>query len=494
MKNSALLLAVLGITAAAAIAEENIKVDAKPLAIGALSEFGMLSKGIYKIGPANVGEVWTNDWIDHFGAFLTKEAVINDRLFLSGGLGGVFEYRKPESINPGFYGSQRKGFFIGPTKAMADYHFGDPTDPVFTLGAGMFMYKYNPDASDLGEYLYRSGAYPAYTSTGGYVLVNSAAANLQGLKSSLHMGNLKADFLLTTETGLAPLYDWSLGSIVNYSVADGLLDLGAGVNLKRILPVKPSRTTPKENTNGYFKYNGKDYTSNLAYYQNQAGFYTKRKTPAGDIKAAEIQATLDLVDSLLDPARNPAPPKLEYYSNSGVLLMARASLDLKKVIDSEVFGPNDLKIYTEAAVLGVKNYPVFYDKLSERIPIMVGVNLPGFKFLDLVSIQVEQFKSRWLNNTSQIGNDGLPLPIFPIASDTVASKSEWNDLAGKDDFKWSFLVQKKIGNYITISGQAANDHMRMVSSRFFYGPQFDHNEVTITNDHWYWMTQISWGI
>ncbi len=495
MKKSPIAFAAyIGLAAIAAFAEDEPKIESKPLAIGALQEFGQLGKGIYKIGPGQVGEVWTYDWIDHFGAFLTKEAVINDRLFLTGGLGGVFEFRKPEQVNPGFYGSQRKGFFIGPTKAMADYHFGEPADPEITLGAGMFMYKYNGDANNLGEYLYRSGAYPAYTVTGGYVLVNSAAANLQGLKSSFHFGDFRADLLLTTETNLAPLYDWSVGAIASYSIAGGLLDLGAGVNFKRLIQVKPSRTSPHDPTNGYFKVGGKGYSTNLNYYDYQVQFYNKKKTAPDSVKAAVFQAQYDLVDSLMDPARTPAPPKVEYYTNAGILGMARASLDLKKLFQSDMFGPQDLKLYTEVAILGFKNYPVFYEKISERMPMMFGINLPGFHFLDLISVQVEQYKSPWLNNTSQIANDAIPLPIFPTASDTVASKKDWNDLATKDDLKWSILVQKKIGSYITFSAQAANDHMRMVSSRYFYGPQFDHNEVTVSKSDWYWMTQLSWGI
>jgi hypothetical protein len=495
MKKIALALAYgFSLFTAQVLAGEEPKIESKPLAIGALHEFGQLGKGVYKIGPGNAGEVWTNDWIDHFGAFVTKEAIIDDRLYLSGGLGGVFEFRKPETVNPGFYGSQRKGFFIGPTKAVAEYHFGDPTKPFLTIGSGMFMYKYNSDASDLGEYLYRSGAYPNYTMTGGYVLVNSAAANLQGFKSSLDLGNFKADLLFTTETNLAPLFDWSLGTILSYKIADGLLDLGAGVNFKRLIPVRPSRTSGNSMTNGYFTKNGQDYSSNTSFYDYQVQFYNGKHTAADSVKAAAAQVKLDTVTAVIAPTRLLDKPTINHFTNSGVLAMGRASLDLKKVIDSELFGPQDLKLYTEIAILGIKNYPVFYTKISERMPMMLGFNIPTFKLLDIFSVQVEQFKSPWLNSTSQIGNGANPLPAFPIASDTVASKKEWNDLATKDDLKWSVLLQKKLGNYITLSGQVANDHMRMVSSRYFYGPQFDHNEVTISSDHWYWMTQISWGI
>ena len=538
MKKLALALTCgFGLFAVAISAEDEPRIVSKPLGIGALQEFGQLERGIYKIGPGNVGEVWTNDWMDHFGAFLTKEAVVDERLFLSGGLGGVFEFRKPERVDPGFYGSQRKGFFIGPTKAVAEYHFGDPAKPYLTIGSGMFMYKYNQDAFDLGEYLYRSGAYPAYTSTGGYVVVNSAAANLQGFKSSLDLGSFKADLLLTTETNLAPLYDWSLGGVVSYSIADGLLDLGAGVNFKRLIQVKPSRTSKNVDDNGYFVKDGKTYSSNSNYYNRQVEFYTNKKTAAANLqaaaearkaaleanhtaadsqlatiegtkaasyaataaveagKAAVIQVDADTVNAViaLDNS-DPNKPKINHYTNAGILLMGRASLDLKKIFKSDLFGPQDLKLYSEIALLGVKNYPIFYEKRSDRMPIMVGFNLPGFKIFDLVAVQVEQYKSPWLNNTSQIAGDAIPLPAFPIGSDSIASVNEWNDLATKDDFKWSILIQKKLGNFITFSAQAANDHMRVVSSRYFYGPQFDHNEVTVSKSDWYWMTQLSWGI
>ncbi|MDQ3001317.1 MAG: hypothetical protein M3Y08_08660 [Fibrobacterota bacterium] len=484
----------IGLLAAPLCAEDAPKIEYKPLSIAALHEFGQLKKGIYHIGSGSVGEVWTNDWIDHFGAFVTKEAIVNERLFLSGGLGGVFQFRKPELLSPDFTGSQRRNFFMGPTRAVAEYHFGDPTNPYLTLGSGMFMYKYNQDANDLGEYLYRSGAYPAYTVTGGYVLVNSAAANVQGAKASLNFGNFKADFLITTETNLAPFYDWSIGGIGSYSIADGLLDLGAGVNFKRLFPVKQTRTSRPTLTNSYFTLGGQDYTTKTDYYSHQVEFYNNKKNHVDSVKAAALKVLLDTVNAVISPSRMDNKPEILHYTNAGILLMGRASLDLKKIMSSDLFGPQDLKLYSEIAVLGLKNYPVFYTKVTERMPIMFGFNLPTFRWLDLLSVQGEVLKSPWLNNTAQIGNSASPTPALPQAFDRVASKNEWNDLATKDDWKWSILAKKKIGNYITISGQAANDHMRMVSSRYFYGPQYDHNEVTVSSDHWYWMTQVSWGI
>lgn len=503
-KHSIALSCVLGALSLAAVAgaAEEPKIERKPLHIGALHEFGQLGKGIFTVGTQGDAVPLELEWMDHFGAFITQEAVVNDRLFLSAGLGGVFQYRKPERIQPDFYGTQRGEFFIGPTKADAVYHFGDPAKPWLKLGTGMFGYKYNPEAYNLGEYLFRSLPYPTVTNTGGYVLVGSAAANLEGFKANLDLGSFKADLLFTTETGLAPLYDWSLAALASYTIGGGLLELGAGVNFKRLLQINPSRTTREIKQNGYFEYNGKAYVTGVDYYSRAADWYNSRNNAADSVIARTYEADRAIVDSMATwrVARDagntavPNPPDTSYYTAAGTLVMGRFSFDPKKLFGGDMFGPNDLKLYGEVALLGVKDYPVFYENKADRMPMMVGFNLPGFKILDLIAVQVEQFKSPWLNNTAQVAKRGINIPHFPIASDPLLSENAYNDIVTKDDFKWSVLLQKRIGNHITISGQAASDHLKLVSSRYFYGPQFDHNEVTVTKDHWYWMMQVGWGI
>lgn len=491
-KISIALSCVLGLMAAA-VADDEPKVDRKPFHIGALHEFGQLGKGIFKVGTQGNAETLELEWIDHFGAFLTQEAVINDRLALSAGLGGVFQYRKPERVQPDFYGTQRGEFFIGPTKADAVYSFGDIENPWLRVGTGMYGYKYNPQAYDLGEYLFRTLPYPTVINTGGYVLVGSAAANLEGFKAHLSLGDFKADAFFITETGLAPLYDWSLAALASYSVADGLLEIGAGVNFKRLIQVNPSRTARELKQNGYFEYGGKAYTTGIDYYSRAEDWYlTHGDSVTAATYAADRAVVVDTVAARR--AANLPVPDTSYYTAAGTLLMGRFTFDPKKLFDGGIFGPEDLKLYGEVALLGVKDYPVFYTKKSERMPMMIGFNLPGFNLLDLIAVQVEQFKSPFLNNTAQVAKRGINIPHFPISSDSLLSKDAYNDMATKDDFKWSVLIQKKIGRHITISGQAANDHLKLVSSRYFYGPQFDHNEVTVSKDHWYWMMQVGWGI
>lgn len=499
-----------GILAAAVLATslafaDDVKVEDKPLAIGALSEFGFVDKGLFR--TAEGSSISSMEWVDHFGAFVTKQAIVNERLFLSAGLGGVFQFRKPETKGAGFAAHQRKAFFIGPTQSEAVYHLGDVDNPWLKLGAGQFFYKYNPEAANLGEMLFRSGPYPTIVTTGGYVVVNSAAANVQGFKANYQAGPFKADMLLTTETNMPPFYDWSLGLVASYSLGEGLLDVGAGVNFKRLIPVRPSRTKRKIKDNAYFKdATGKYFVGNVDFYGNSAEFnlnqakkaYALGNNALGDHYASQSSRDsaaaeyVSLVNNL--PDGDPAKPAMNYYTSQGILLMVRATFDMKKLFTDFDSGPDDLKMFFEANVLGVKNYPVYYNKVTERIPIMAGFNLPTFRMLDLLSIQMEYFNSPWYNNTNYVGQKLSNIPLVPLGTDAILSRAEYNDQTKKDNWKWSVLAKKTIQGRLTLSAQVASDHLRLTSSEYYYGPQFDHNEVTAFTNHWYWMTQVSWGI
>lgn len=502
------IVLILGpILAAGRASGEEPQVVHKPLEIGALYEFGYLRKGLFTAGTSAEAVVLEQDWMDHFGVFLTKESVIDQRWHVSAGLGGIFQFRKPENDGPGFFGHKRKTFFAGPTRTEAMYHVGDVEAPWLKLGLGMFPYKYNQEAYNLGEYLFRSEAYPTLTSTGGYAIVNGANAHLQGFKGLFRFGNLKADLLFYTQTNLAPLYDWSLAGVIDYTAGDGLLTLGAGINFQRLISIRPSRTAREDGQNAYFNFQNKDYVGLTPYYNNTANFYRIKadtlsiRDSAGNAAAIARYRGLQaawardgvVADSILKDT-SAARPEIKYFTAASILLMAKFSLDVKTVLDAGIFGPEDLKLYGEVDLLGLVNYPVFYKNRADRMPIMLGFNLPGFRFLDLIAVQVEYMKSPWMNNSAQKGRSNFNIPYVPLPEDETMSVDEYYDSRTRDDFKWSVLVKKNLLGNLTLSAQAASDHLRATSSVYYYGPQYDHNEVTAFDDHWYWMAQLSWGI
>lgn len=497
------------VLAGSALADEGLDVKRSPLHFGGLQEFGMIRSGLLGSTPI---KLMKDEWIDRFGTFIVQEAVINDRLELVGGLGGIFEWPKPEKTNEEFGGSQYKLFYIGPSVAKATYHFGG-MEGMFSLGGGMFPFKYNPDANNLGDYLFRSQPYPTSIMTGGnggLTAIGDQFTVMQGFHGKMASGNLTLDMLFTTETGLPPLYDWSLAFLADYKIADGLIDLGAGVDFKRLIQVKSEKTQVEALENSYFEKNGTWYSGQVAYYNNPATFLTTKAskayaknthadTLAGDAFTARAKTFLEIVDSL-KPKASGGPwldssgkvPGAKYYTPGGIMLMARAAVDFKKILPSEALSPDDLRLYGEVAILGVQNYPVYYEKITERMPIMVGFNLPTFKFLDLLSVQWEYFNSPNLNNTYTVGQKNWTIPYLP--EDDLFSQKEWNDLTGKDNYSWSIVARKRVLGALTVNAQVARDHLRTIGTDWFYGSRFEPNEVLHKTSSWYWMFQLGWNL
>jgi len=494
------------------------KIEYKPLSIGAMEEFGMLQSG--RFGASS--NSFRDEWLDHFATSLTQSVVIDDKWFVNVGLGGIFQFQKQEVISPLWGGTQYRMFFIGPTVANLEYEAlgGDRS---LRFGTGSFGVKYNPDASNLGEYLFRSAPYPTYIMTGSYALVNNTGAGLQGMKASYSAGNLSADLYLSTETGMPPLYDLSLAAVLKYRVGDGLLDLGLGANFKRIIPIRPSKTTRKNRNNAYFT--GPDanqYSGNLSTYDEEVYFDIRKILESKNLADSAYYQGLYVVDSLraanvrkwvtdsifttvLDSLGNPIsikipnpsfvnPSSYSYFSQGGIIVDFLASIDLKKIIPSSIFGPNDLKLYFEVALLGVKNYPVFYEKAAERMPIMFGINLPGFRFLDLISVQGEYFNSPHVNSFYESINTNNATPEVVKGSDYLLSGREYKDGLSKDNLSWSVLIKKELVKGLSMTVQAARDHVRMVSYATFAGPFLDPNDVFYSKRDWYWMVQFGFGI
>jgi len=488
--------------APSARAEEAASVVYEPLSLGAFSEFGMLQGGRFGAGGA-----FRDEWVDNFGAHLTQRARVGDRWFMRVGIGGIFQFQKPEEINAEWGGTQSRNFFAGPTVADIEYEVRPGSESSWRLGLGLFPYKYNPDAANLGEYLFRSSPYPTTVMTGGYSFIGSTAVPVQGLKSRYSSGNFSADVLLLSETTMPPLYDLSLAGVVKYRAFDGLLDVGAGVNLKRLVPIRPSRTSVRTPENSWFEGpDGQKYSGNLVYYMNASDFYAARLAEAATAadsayylpRAQAAKARRDSVAAWTDPA-SPGyiNPDYTHYTQAGILVNATVAVDLKKLLPpSGLWGPEDLRVYAEAAVLGVKNHPVFYENLMDRVPVMFGINLPGFRVLDLVALQFEVFPSPHANSYKSSIETNAATPELVTSVDRLASQRDYEDAFGEDDLAWSLLVRKRLTRGLTFSAQAARDHARMVSHAFYAGPGLAPNSIfyATNRNNWYWMAQFSFGI
>jgi hypothetical protein len=326
---------------------------------------------------------------------------------------------------------------------------------------GYFPFKYNPQSTNLGEYLFRSGTYPGWLIAGFEHSIDRP--KLAGVHASYTMGSafqLKQDLIVNSEHDMFPYRDINLTYIATPAYGR-ILNCGLGVELARVIAMDQRKTTIGSDT----MYNNR-YDPKIGYIDTATG----------------------------DTIR---------YTFQGTKLMGRATVDIKEIIRGlfgvglGIFGGEDLKIYGEAALLGVKNYPGWYNKREERIPIMLGFNVPVFKGLDVLSFEVERYQSPYINTQDYIWKGGSPVPYIagrPSGSSYPDYNRDWNDSMAvtDDDIRWSVYASRKIGKYFRLSAQAACDHTPKNWYTPWPAPQSaKYTDMVPKSEDWYFMTRLS---
>jgi hypothetical protein len=378
---------------------------------------GQIMKG-YLIGGQN--GVFRNLWQQSMIVQTTLSAWINDRSHVVISPEAQFVFANPKqqrdylNLVPNFSFYFNAGYF--------SYCWGGKENPWFQVGAGYFPEKYNPDVRDLGEYLFRTGTYPGY-------LINyfdMPFARLLGgfAKARLLDNTLKADVLLTSEYTFYPMEDYSPSIIVSYTVKK-LIDIGAGIKWAHLLA----------NNQKYNENSSTDPQYDMAYFRTQA-------------------------DSIANDT--------SWYTFRGTKLMGRVTIDPKALFSSSLFGSEDLKIYGEACVTALENQgpkepftmpgKPSYNTISERTPVAVGINLPAFGLLNVLSIEAERYSAPFFNDYMNVYGSGKPFPYvyatMPYGDDIPNNVEKWH---------WSLYARKSFDNGFGVVAQAARDHIRCIS-------------------------------
>ena len=419
------------------------------------------------------------------GAYITVNGVYDDRLEVRLTTGGLFWYPSPEQPDPA-YRLVRFGPGVG--QAQAIYSFGeDPlNNPAAKLQFGLFPVKYT-SSHNLGEYLFRSGTYPGYLITGGWSFLNSASYLAQGVRFSLPTlgGMLTHDFTLFMERGVEPIHNFTPGYMFT-ARPNAMFEFGGGAVYAHGLAWRPSKLSPKDELNAYSETTGRPVHNEEASNLSPCGEYykTERGSPP---------QIIDPIDSTVIVLRPGAPAAdrsdCGHYTFQGVKLMGRASANLGSLIGHPKVGPEDFKVYAEIALLGVKDYPFYYEKKTERMPVMFGLNIPTFGILDRLSAEVEYRKSRFQNTFGLTYLQTIPVPLD---NESVAPWQQFGAAPEEtdDDWKWSFYGRKQLTKGVTIHAQAASDHLRHTD----YEAKIHAQPSTVTYKEWYYILRLDFGL
>ena len=362
-------------------------------------------------------------------------------------------------------------------KLDASYIFGDVASPALRVDAGIFKYKYDQNARNLGEYMFRTWA------GGSYGYIENNFATLTGLKLQQPLGNFTHELMATIETDLTPVYDLNLTYMANLNLGDGALKLGGGVQIARLLRADGDKETELK----YFQHNGIWYGEAAGYYKSlQTGIQEKLARPGADVaklNAELAQATdaLAVLDSLSTGQIN---PDIKNITNRAIKPMAWFAVDPKLLFGgSDVLGAKDLIVYGEAIILGAQNYPVFYDKIGKRIPVMVGFNVPTLRLLDVLSLEFEYYGSQLPPTFRPNQPNATPVPVTPDSY----YPTDWD----KDNLKWSVYAERTLVRGVTLTAQAASDHGRSWDWNYYGRTPW---EIYTSPSKWYWGLKLSVAI
>jgi hypothetical protein len=469
---------------------------------------GQIVKGISSNG--SVGNI-NHAWIQQPTGLLRLDMNFNDhyQILFEGEGFAQFSYTIPlELWNKDFIEDQKVAYFgFRLNNAQGIYTFGSLNSETYPLQitAGLFEYKYNPDVRNLGEYLFRASAYPIFFLN----WFDGPFYRMAGLKASTHFVDwLNFDALLFSELYQEPLQDFSLAGVLNLSnpeihfgnyTVGKVVSIGAGVDFNRLFSVDDRYTTPSS---------GAKATDNI-YSQDSIGVDASGTTILGNPK---------------------------YYTFKSTKVVYRASLDIKGFIPpstwvmTHFFGKEDMKLYFEQAILGLQNYTphnpgrsaTYYDTISQRSPIMAGINLPTYSLLDygvfpaLASYGISKklrvtdllyllpgIASWWLENKFNLNLHPdilnfeieylncpyLPSSLYAFKWGIPKPDVESAQIMDIVHTKWSFYLKKRIGA-IALIGQVARDHFQPGNNNVGYTERGD---VLPEGNDWWWAFKVQYG-
>ena len=383
----------------------------------------------------NAGNDYEKNWLGQSGGVINFKTTVDEHWEGGLGIGTVLVH-----LARGSRGIANKWYpFWVPFISEARFTYsgsGFAENGGFQLTLGSFGYGYSPDSKNLGQYLLRGYVYPG--------TIVSGFGNITGAMGRYKVGTFTNDLILNSETEDKPFYDFSVADVVTYR-PHASIEIGAGVNFYRALPSNSKATSP-----------GKDCNSNLL------GVYALRgqDSPCFIVEKDTAGVAIDTV----------------LVSLAGTKVMGRFRLDPKVWFGSPAaLAKDELVLYGETAIIGVKNYPVAYDKLLRRVPLMLGFNIPTMNLFSM-SLEWEYYASK-ISGDNLAAKNGSPVP----AVDAKVNNK-------RDDTKWSVNASKVLAGHIAISGQVANDHMRL-------GGNHDEDtgvEAMRTPEDWYWTTKIAY--
>lgn len=396
--------------------------------------FGQVVSG-YAYGRAGSNPI-KNHWQNFYSARvdLTSQPVEWYKTKLSLEIGSAWPILRESTIMKETYKLQYRSIL---PQAVGVFNFNIEDYLFFLIEAGMMEYAFNEEVKNLGNYLYRSTVYPFNLTT----KLDYIYSNLLGTRGEIGINNIKLGLIFNSIINQAPFFDMSLSLYLTFKDPIQFFDGGIALGLDRLIAINDTLTD----------------CINL-------------RSTLGD-------TTLTLRGQKID---------------------LRAAFDLKKLFGRDndfvsMLGEKDLKIYTEAALIGFRDPEYFpgdtavpKPSLLHRLPILFGINLPAFKILNVFSVEFEWCKYPYAFDWWGYTN-AAPSPKPPYPGDTL-----WRKIyRDEDNFKWTVYLKSSISKFDIIAF-FANDHIRYETHNA--EQQLFTEQSLRRGNNWHWYVKLQYNL
>ena len=389
--------------------------------------FGDIVKGEY---GDDIGNTFENQWVSTSLMHINFSS--NATTWLITKLGfemyADFPLKSANAMDKGSY-FRTYTAYLASAEGIMHWDFTNLIVNSLVVESGLFPYTSNSQVKNLGNYMYRSTIHPLSVQT----KVDYPWADLLGVRAEAGIldNKLKLGAFLTSEFIYVPFFDLTPAFSLDYT-PNKIIDIGGAI----------------------------------AFHH-----------------AVQLDGAL-LADSIGKKWQ-------------GTKIDAKAVFDPKPLLGGLTFmGEDEGKIYCEAALLGLKDslevdtvelnangqFPA--PTLLHHIPIMVGVNVPTGKILDCFAVELEYFKSPYINDWFGLFDNQSPLARPPMLA------GDWDNYINKDNIKWSVYLKKVMGKFEARS-IIANDHTiyKVVNQ------QLGNFEQTMKKPKdWQWLVQLRYNL
>jgi hypothetical protein len=330
------------------------------------------------------------------------------------------------------------------------------------IASGLIPYTINPTVKTLGNYLFRSTVHPPSVQN----KLDYPWADFIGVITEVGLFDNKVTVsaMLASEFVYIPFFDLTPAFALFYK-PNNIIDIGGAVAFSHAIPIDERSNIHEVVTRHRYDGNGQIISDYL------------------DTINTDFHATKLNLRAIFDP--KPLFGGMNFLGKSQLNIYAEiAFLGLKDSLEVDTSSLARLRSYDPTDSLGLNDLVFPENSIIHRMPFMIGINLPTWKLLDLLSVEFEWFFSPYANDWFGLFDN------MELEARQPSSLEQWDNYINKDNFKWAINIRKSFGKFETRALFSSDHTIYRMGNR-----QTGNFEQTMKRPKdWHWFVELRYNL